>query len=254
MPKQSQLPDMTSPLDGTETLSGVQSGVAEKATTDQIREYSQIAIVTDKVADFVIVADEAEIYAVTTGGTDRTGTLPLLSAATEGTEYEIVKVDSGVGTLTVDENASDTDSIQGVSSVVLVTQYNRIRVRHMGTFWAVVELQAHYSTGWTGPISDWTNAEVAVAHGLDVDLSDLVVDVFLADDASGTNGAALSNNRSNTGGNDWGNVLLAVSDSQFKFQTATLGFEHITDSGGSIQIDTETRHIKVNVYRLRVGA
>jgi len=111
-----------------------------------------------------------------------------------------------------------------------------------------------YSTGWTGPISDWTNAEVTVTHGLDTDMTDLIVKVFLADDADGLNSIELSNNRSNTGGSDWGNTLHAISDSQFKFQTATLGFEHIADSGGSRQIDSETRYIKINVYKPEVLA
>jgi hypothetical protein len=76
---------------------------------------------------------------VTTGGTNRTVALPA-AATVGGQQFLIKKVDSGVGTLTIDPSGSET--IDGASTLVLTTQNESALVQSDGTNWFV---KAYYA-------------------------------------------------------------------------------------------------------------
>lgn len=97
------------------------------------------------ISDYTITDDDANIFSLTAGAVDRTITLPLLSNGTPGDEKELVKADSGIGKATLEPHATDTNSIDGVDAIDIDSQYNRVRVRHMGTWWKVIAYEDHGS-------------------------------------------------------------------------------------------------------------
>ena len=75
------------------------------------------------------------MYLVTTGSSNRTANLPA-AASWSGMVVEIVKVDSGTGTVIVDPNASET--INGVTTYTIIQQWEALRIRSDGTNWEII--------------------------------------------------------------------------------------------------------------------
>jgi hypothetical protein len=131
-------------LTGAEELPVVQSSATVKATADQVALYAKeyASRVRSVSADYTITGrTDSPIVQVTAGATDRTITLPDGSTLTPGDEFEVVKVDSGAGKVTVSRAATDT--IDGVTSVDVDSQYDLVRVRWSGTYWTIVEYKDH---------------------------------------------------------------------------------------------------------------
>lgn len=76
-----------------------------------------------------------EMWSVTCGASNRTANLPA-AATWPGQVLEIIKVDTGVGTVIVDPNGSET--INGVTTFTIYAQYQCLRIRSDGTGWAIV--------------------------------------------------------------------------------------------------------------------
>lgn len=89
-------------------------------------------------ADYTVL--DTDGYAnieVTTGGTNRTVTLPTAADNTDR-RLRISKVDSGTGTLTIDgENA---ETIDGAATITLLSQYAYLEIYCNGTSWKIVSL------------------------------------------------------------------------------------------------------------------
>ncbi len=82
----------------------------------------------------VLDADGYDTLLYTTGGTNRTCTLPAVGTNT-GRIIQIKKVDSGSGTVAISP-ASGT--IDGASSVTIIRQYDQVTVMCDGTNWHIV--------------------------------------------------------------------------------------------------------------------
>ena len=103
---------------------------------------------TSKTGDFTIIAGREQCFAWTVGSSDQTATLPLLSTGVAGDVIEIHKVDSGAGRGEIECNATDTLKLDGVTSFhLLLSQYNHIRIKHMGSYWTITELTADAIVG-----------------------------------------------------------------------------------------------------------
>lgn len=81
--------------------------------------------------------DDVRSVLVTTGGTDRTVTLPDPSTNVNRI-LTIKKVDSGVGILTVDGNGANID---GYGTEIITSQYDWMTVQSDGTNWHVLDKQ-----------------------------------------------------------------------------------------------------------------
>jgi hypothetical protein len=80
---------------------------------------------------------------VTTGATDRTITLPAGSNMLTGDTVEVHKVDSGSGKVSVARAGSDT--IDGVTSIDIDSQYDYAKLRWTGSYWSLIEYKDHGS-------------------------------------------------------------------------------------------------------------
>jgi hypothetical protein len=106
-----------------------------------------------------------------------------------------------------------------------------------------------YSTGWVAN-SDWTNAELTVTHGLDTDLSDLIVKFFISTDGTEANAfEILPGENANTTSGVRGIAIYQVSKSQIKVQTGSEGVRYISDVGSGLTIDTQSWYYQVVVYK-----
>lgn len=86
-----------------------------------------------KSADYTVTdTDSLTVVLMTTAGTDRTVTLPTV-ADNLNRAIVIKKVDSGTGRVIVDGEGSET--INGLTSLTLVSQYDWVRVVSDGTSW-----------------------------------------------------------------------------------------------------------------------
>ena len=113
-----------------------------------------------KSADYTVLDDDGiKTILMTTGASDRTVTLPTASA-NSGRSITVMKVDSGAGKCTIDGEGSET--INGVATCDLYTQYDRVTVVCDGSEWFRVESEwgeydisslVTYSAGF-GTISD----------------------------------------------------------------------------------------------------
>ena len=92
---------------------------------------------------------DSPIINVTTGGTDRTITLPAGTSMIAGDTIEVHKVDSGTGKVTVSRAGSDT--IDGVTDIDIDSQYDYAKLRWSGSYWALVEYKDHGS----GSTNNW---------------------------------------------------------------------------------------------------
>ena len=114
--------------------------------------------VVPSTGDFTIEAGREQCFAWTVGASDQTATLPLLSAGVSGDVIEIHKVDSGAGRGEIECNATDTLKLDGVTSFhLLLSQYNHIRIKHMGTYWTITELTADAIVGAGTDASPYLN-------------------------------------------------------------------------------------------------
>jgi hypothetical protein len=201
-----------------------------------------------KSADYTITDDDADVFEITTGATDRTVTLPTL-ADNAGRIITVIKVDSASGTVTVDGEGAET--IDGETSYVLPSQYNRITVLAGTSSWVVMDLKANYDAGWVAN-SDWTDLTATVTHNLGAPLSELSVRVFVSSDGTEANSreTGLYAAYNNTGPQNVGMQLVAIDDDSFTLQTGADGFWYITSTGSFDRIDTESWYYRVVVYRL----
>lgn len=85
-------------------------------------------------ASYTLSPEEDRLVLVTTSTSTITLTLPLASSA-DAVEYIIKKVDSGTGQVDVTRAGSDT--IDGATSVTLLSQYQVLRIASDGTSWHV---------------------------------------------------------------------------------------------------------------------
>jgi hypothetical protein len=81
-------------------------------------------------ANYTILKTD-EILAVTTGSSTITTTLPGASTVGAGACFEVIKVDSGVGTVSIARGGSDT--IQGATSISLLSQWEKATLVSDGT-------------------------------------------------------------------------------------------------------------------------
>lgn len=91
----------------------------------------------------ILTAGSPRINQVTTGATDVTITLPIGSTLIAGDKFEIDKVDSGAGKVTVSRAGSDT--IDGVTSIDIDSQYDYAKLRWTGSFWKLLEYQDSFT-------------------------------------------------------------------------------------------------------------
>lgn len=98
-----------------------------------------------KSADYTVLdTDGIGVIAMTTGASNRTVTLPAAANNTHRM-LRIKKVDSGVGKVIIDGNASET--VDGVTTKDVVLQYDFLEVVCDGSNWSVVS---------RNPTSPWT--------------------------------------------------------------------------------------------------
>lgn len=88
-----------------------------------------------KSADYTVLdTDGIRSINMTTGGTDRTVTLPT-AADNNGRFLTVTKVDSGVGTCLIDGEGAET--INDVASILLIDQWDSVTLHCDGTEWFI---------------------------------------------------------------------------------------------------------------------
>ncbi len=77
---------------------------------------------------------------VSTGGSDKTITLPAVASTPVGFRLMITKADAAAGNVIADGNASET--INGVTTKTITTQFAGLMLINTGTEWRAVALSA----------------------------------------------------------------------------------------------------------------
>ena len=94
-----------------------------------------------KSADYTVLSTDANIFLVTTAGSNRTMTLPAASAVA-GQIYRFTKVDTGTGKLIIARAGSDTMGISANTSMELWFQDNYVDIMSDGTSrWIVMSTE-----------------------------------------------------------------------------------------------------------------
>lgn len=105
--------------------------------------------------------DHSVTIAYTTGASNRTLTLPA-AASNAGKAVEVKKVDSGVGTVIIDPNASET--VDGASTFTLTSQWDSVRLRSDGSNWLRVDAPLATSTQ-SGLVNPYITSGAGVVYG-----------------------------------------------------------------------------------------
>ncbi len=124
----------TVPLDGSEMLE-IEQTTSKGVTVSGLRRQNVAA----KSADFVIGDTGADVFEVTTGATNRTGTGPTL-AANQGRVLTLRKADAGAGKLTFDPEGAE--EIDGRTSIAVYSQGGVIVVRGGANEWEILAYHA----------------------------------------------------------------------------------------------------------------
>jgi hypothetical protein len=149
--KISQLTDATV-VNLTDTLPIVQSGTTLEATVELVKQVvNPFALsVASKSANYTVTGpDDDNSFLFTTGASDLTLTLPAGSSMTPGDTIDATKVDSGAGKLIVSRAGSDT--IDGVTTIDIDSQYDYAKLRWSGAHWTLVDYKDHGS----GSTNNW---------------------------------------------------------------------------------------------------
>lgn len=101
-------------------------------------------------------------------------------------------------------------------------------------------------TGWVN-ISDWTNIQININHGLGLNLRQLVVRFFVSTDGTENNSfevgmAGLSN---------LGFTVYQTDTNNIQIQTGSAGLTYLDGSGLSQTIDTENWYYNIIVYGIK---
>ncbi len=97
-------------------------------TTSRVRTFAT------KIADYTVTLSDDIIF-VTTGGSNRTMTLPTAASAS-GYSFTIMKIDSTSTTVIIDGNGAET--ICGAATLTLDQQWLSAEVFSNGTSWVVL--------------------------------------------------------------------------------------------------------------------
>lgn len=168
-------------------------------------------------------------------GNDSTG---IIYFSIDDSEFKVQTGANGILSL------SDTG---GLDRIDTDSYYYRVVVYDPNKIAAASSVEK-YSTGWVAN-SDWTNAELLVTHGLDTDLSDLIVRFFISTDGDEDNAFEVAYGTDESGALEHGFTFFQVSSNAIKIQTGADGIRYIDDGGSAVQIDTEAWQYKVVVYK-----
>ncbi len=102
--------------------------------------YDNYGLSAAKSLSYTILDDDANVFEVTTGASDRTLMLPTLADNTDRV-IEIHKVDAGAGLVIIDGEGAET--IDGVTTIDLDSQYDYARVRAGTASWHLLEYKDH---------------------------------------------------------------------------------------------------------------
>lgn len=101
-----------------------------------IRQNSSRAVQAISASASIVPTGQGEhLVLATTGGSDRTATLPAVSG-NAGRKITFVKVDDGVGKLIIDGNGAET--INGATTTEITLQYGFIQLLCTGSSWVIV--------------------------------------------------------------------------------------------------------------------
>lgn len=145
------------------TITGTGGGKVTSANGYTIDSALALTTLAISVWPYTAVAS-ASVIDGTTGATNRTLNLPAV-ASCAGRLYLIKKVDSGVGTITIDPNSTET--IDGASTLVLSSQYSSVLIQSNGTEWKV----RSYYRGGVSPNVTATAPIKTTTTGDNVDIS-----------------------------------------------------------------------------------
>lgn len=221
---------------------------------DTILDHLQKASLYElNASDYTILdADGYTEIWVTTGGADRTITLPTL-ADNLARHIKIVNIDGGDSVIIDGEGA---ETINGKTTFTITIQYGWAIVTAGSNEWLLISnIKSNvYDTGWVN-CSDWTDQHLGdavggnVNHALDAPISDLLIKVLISTDGTDANSfepiTMSIDNASPTG-----MIIYDVDDDNIKIQTATGGLRIIQDDGSQILLDTENWYYKIKVYKL----
>ena len=111
---------------------------------EMIAEASNPSVVAE-TGDFTVAVAREQTFAWTVGGSDQTATLPPLANGVPGDIVRVCKVDSGAGEGQIDADGSEVIDGVAIAIPLLFDQYNYLDVRHMGSFWTIVDLKSNGS-------------------------------------------------------------------------------------------------------------
>ncbi len=176
----------------------------------------------------------------------RTVTLPTL-AANQGRVITVMNI-TGTDVVTLDGEGAE--EINGNITQPLVSKYNYITVLGIASEWIILAKKQSYETAYIN-INDWTNAELAVAHNLNIPLSNLIIQLVISTDGTDANSFMIIDNVRivQSGDNVYGLSIFQVDLNNIKIQTATNGIRYIADDGTQIVIAVQNWHYKIVVEK-----
>ena len=162
----------------------------------------------------------------------------------------------------------ETANVTSHSNYGSISQSNETRPDIVHEYWYVKAAYTsasgepvsalRYDTGWIQQTATWTNAEFAINHNLNSDLSDLIIKFFVSSDGTEANainmGYGAYDRASGTDGN-YGFSYFQDSLNQFHIQIGNSGLLYIDDSTGALSgIAEQDWYYKVIVYKPEILA
>lgn len=227
-----------------------QGGTMKSATGADVQVLSVNSVATES-ADFDVPAVAAYIAFVTAGSVaDVTATLPDATTVS-GYVFRIMKADTGSKNVVID---TDGGTINGQTSIDLVTQYDYLYVVSDGTNYIVLDFKITYSTGWVSN-SDWTDLTATITHNMNITMNKITTDVLLSSNGTDANTIRVidSNYTNTTGGLCLGIQINNASADTVTFQTGSFGVLIMDANGDEVLLQgSSAYYYQINLERNKI--
>jgi len=241
-----------SALVGTEKFIGNQSAATVYIAPTDVSTYVGVETYIDtKSADYNVSSTYRNYFGLVTAGSsaDVTATLPD-PANVSGYMFTIMKADAGTKNVIIDR-ADGT--INGQTTVELVSQYDYLKVVSDGSNYYVVDFLISYETGMTN-ISDWTNAELSASHNMNVNIDKIEARLIISTDSDIANGreTGLCVTVLATDDKRFGTILFQDDTDTIHIQTGVDGVFYLEDDGTGQVIDNENYYYNLLIKRWKI--
>ena len=194
------------------------------------------------------------IYLATTGASDKTITLDA-AADRQDEMFTFKKVDSGAGALIIDGEGAET--IDGQATIKIYKQNTSVSIISDGTSWYIIDVinNEFEESGFTNN-TDWTDFNTTFNHGLNADLDQIEVDIYLSSDGTAANSFKIDNIMftSTTNNLSYGFQVEYNDVDNVDIQTGEDGARYLGVNGASTPLGSSTSfYYNIVARRRRVG-